>query len=48
MEELEVPIYLEKENEAFFARKAMDRKLDLKIVVSTILRKEMELLKAIG
>jgi len=48
VEELEIPIYLEKEVEAFFARKAMDRKLDLKSVINTILRKEMELLKAIG
>ena len=46
--ELEIPIYLDKEIEAFFTQKALERKLDLKVLVNTVLRKEMELMKAIG
>ena len=48
LEELEIPVYLDKEIEAFFTKKAIERKLELKSIVNTILRKEMELMKAIG
>ena len=46
--ELEIPVYLDKDVETFFFQKAAERNIDLKQVVDTILRKEMDLLKAIG
>jgi hypothetical protein len=45
---LEIPVYLDREVEAFFAEKAAkgDKRLDR--LVNTILRKEMDILKAVG
>jgi hypothetical protein len=48
IEKLEIPIYLDKEIKEFFSNKASAKELDLDKVVNTILRKEMEILKAIG
>ncbi|MBI5140880.1 MAG: hypothetical protein HZA20_01650 [Nitrospirae bacterium] len=48
MEELEIPIYLDKEIKAFYSNKALIKNIDLNKVINTILRKEMEMLKAIG
>jgi hypothetical protein len=48
LEELEIPVYLDKEVKAFFSKKAMKKNVDLSKVVNTILRKEMEMIKAIG
>jgi hypothetical protein len=48
LDQLEIPVYLDKEVEAFFGRKATEHKTDLRRVVNTILRKEMELMKKIG
>ena len=47
IEELDIPIYLDKKVEAFFSKKALDRNIELEHVINTILRKEMEILKQI-
>jgi hypothetical protein len=47
VEELEIPIYLEKEVKNFFAGRALAKKIKLDRVINTILRKEMEVLKKI-
>ena len=47
IEKLEIPIYLEKELKEFFTKKALKKNIELDKVVNTILRKEMEMLKAI-
>jgi hypothetical protein len=48
IEKLEIPVYLDKELKAFYTKKAMKKNIDLNKVVNTILRKEMEMLKAMG
>lgn len=48
IEKLEIPIYLEKEVKEFFSKTVLKKRLALDKVVNTILRKEMETLKAIG
>ncbi|MFA4918716.1 MAG: hypothetical protein WC581_05630 [Thermodesulfovibrionales bacterium] len=48
IEKLEIPIYLDNEIKEFFSKKALSKNVDLDKVVNTILRKEMEVLKAIG
>lgn len=47
IEELEIPIYLEKKVKEFFRKKALDRNIELDKVINTILRKEMEMLREI-
>jgi hypothetical protein len=48
LEKLEIPVYLDKELKEFYSKKALKNKVDINKVVNTILRKEMEMLKAIG
>ena len=48
VEELEILVYLDKEIKAFYSKKALKKNGDLNKVVNTILRKEMEMLKAMG
>ncbi len=48
IEELEIPIYLDKEVEEFFSKKAINRNVRLDKLINTILRKEMQILKEIG
>ncbi len=48
VEELEIPVYLDKELKAFYSKKALKKNVDLNKVVNTVLRKEMEMLKALG
>ncbi len=48
MEELEIPIYLDKEIKAFYSKKALKKNVDLNKVINAVLRKEMEMLKALG
>jgi hypothetical protein len=48
LEKLEMPVYLDKELKEFYSKKAVKNKVDINKVVNTILRKEMEMLKAIG
>jgi len=48
IEELEIPIYLDKEVKEFFSKKALKRNIGLDKVINTILRKEMQILKEIG
>jgi hypothetical protein len=48
IDKLEIPIYLDNEIKEFFSKKALSKNVDLDKVVNTILRKEMEVLKAIG
>jgi hypothetical protein len=48
IDELEIPVYLDKDVEKFFYQRAAGRDIDLKQVIDTILRKEMDLLRAIG
>jgi len=45
---LEIPVYLDREVKEFFSKAASKKKIDIDKVVNTILRKEMEMLKAIG
>jgi len=48
IEKPEIPVYLDKELKAFYSKTALKKNIDLNKVVNTILRKEMEMLKAIG
>jgi len=48
IEELEIPIYLDKKVKDFFSKKALDKNIELDKVINVILRKEMEMLKQIG
>lgn len=48
IEELEIPVYLDKEVKEFFSKTASKKKIDIDKVVNAILRKEMEMIKAIG
>ena len=48
IEKLEIPVYLEKEVKEFFSKTASKKKIRLDKIVNTVLRKEMEILKAIG
>ncbi len=48
IDELEIPVYLDKDVEKFFYQRTVGRDIDLKQIVDTILRKEMDLLRAIG
>lgn len=48
IEKLEIPVYLDREVKEFFSKTALKKKININKVVNTILRKEMEMLKAIG
>ncbi len=48
IDELEIPVYLDKDVEKFFYQRTAGRDIDLKQIVDTILRKEMDSLRAIG
>lgn len=48
IEELEIPVYLDKEVREFFSKTASKKNIGLDKVINTILRKEMEMLKVIG
>jgi hypothetical protein len=48
IEELEVPIYLDKKVKKYFVQKALAKNVELDKVINAILRKEMEILKEIG
>ena len=48
IEKLEIREYLDREVKEFFSKTASKKKIDIDKVVNTILRKEMEMLKAIG
>jgi hypothetical protein len=47
VENLEIPVYLEKEVKEFFSKAASKKNIGIDKVVNTILRKEMKLLKTI-
>jgi hypothetical protein len=47
LNQLEIPVYLDKEVNDFFAKRALAKKVKLDRVINTILRKEMEVLKKI-
>ena len=47
VDELEIPVYLDKDVEKFFYQREAEKDIDLKQVVDTILRKEMDLLRVI-
>ncbi|MCR4292715.1 MAG: hypothetical protein NUV76_07545 [Candidatus Kuenenia sp.] len=47
VEELEIPIYLDKRVKEFFSKKALDKNIELDKVINIILSKEMEILKEI-
>jgi len=47
IDEMEIPVYLDKDVEKFFYQRTVGRDIDLKQIVDTILRKEMDLLKTI-
>ena len=46
LEKPEIPVYLDSEVKEFFSKKVLKKKVELSKVVNTVLRKEMELLKA--
>jgi hypothetical protein len=46
--DLEIPIYLNKDVQTFFIKRASDKNLDVNKVINTILEKEMDLLQIIG
>lgn len=48
IEDLELPVYLDKKIKKFFVQKALDKNIELDKVINAILRKEMEMLKEIG
>ena len=48
IEDIELPIYLDKKIKKFFIKKAFDNNIELDKVINTILRKEMEMLEEIG
>ena len=48
IEDIELPIYLDKKIKKFFIKKALDNNIELDKVINTILRKEMEMLEEIG
>ncbi len=48
IDELEIPVYLDKDVEKFFYQRTAGKDIDLKQIVDTILRKEMDLLRVIG
>ncbi len=48
IDELEIPVYLDKDVKKFFYQRTAGRDIDLKQIVDTILRKEMDLLRTIG
>lgn len=48
IEKLEIPVYLDKGVREFFGKTASKKKIGIDKVVNTILRKEMEMLKALG
>ena len=48
IEDLELPVYLDKKVKKFFVQKALDKNIELDKVINAILRKEMEMLKEIG
>ena len=47
VEELEIPIYLDKKVKEYFSKKASERNIQIDKVINVILRKEMELLREI-
>ena len=47
VEELEIPIYLDKKIKEYFSKKASKRNMQLDKVINAILRKEMEMLREI-
>jgi hypothetical protein len=48
VDELEIPIYLDKALMAFFSQKAIEKSADLRDIVHKVLRKEMDLAKDIS
>jgi len=44
---LDIPVYLDKKVEEFFIKAASGKKIALDKIVNTIMRKEMEIMKAI-
>ncbi|MBI5788407.1 MAG: hypothetical protein HZA78_06100 [Candidatus Schekmanbacteria bacterium] len=48
IEELKIPVYLDKEVASFFSGKAIKLHIELDNIINTILRKEMEVLKKIA
>jgi hypothetical protein len=47
IEQLEVPVYLDKEVKTFFSKKAAAKKIGLEKIINAVLRKEMEMLNEI-
>jgi hypothetical protein len=48
IEDIELPVYLDKRIKKFFVQKALEKNVELDKVINAILRKEMEMLKEIG
>jgi hypothetical protein len=48
VEELDIPVYLDRKIGNFFRKKALDHHLDYNKLIESILKKEMDLLKKLG
>lgn len=48
IEELDIPVYLDRNVGNFFRKKALEHHLDYSKLIESILKKEMDLLKKIG
>lgn len=47
LEELEIPVYLDKKVRTFFSRKAVEKNVELNQIINAVLLKEMELLSIV-
>lgn len=48
LEELDIPVYLDKKVKVFFNKKAAEKNIDLGRIINAVLLKEMELLSLVG
>ena len=47
LEELEIPVYLDKKVRTFFSKKAVEKNVELNQIVNAVLLKEIELLSIV-
>lgn len=47
LEELEIPVYLDKKVRTFFSKKAVEKNVELNQIINAVLLKEMELLSIV-
>lgn len=47
LEELEIPVYLDKKVRTFFSKKAVEKNVELNQIINAVLLKEMELISIV-